>query len=85
MAKIRVGIIGVGNCASWLVQGVNFYRKARSGEIVPGLMHPVLGEYHVGDIVFSAAFDIARGKVGADLAEAASQQRLAGALDRGVE
>ncbi len=68
--KIRVAIIGVGNCASSLVQGVCFYRNAAPDELVPGLMHPVLGGYHVGDIEFSAAFDIDRNKVGLDLAEA---------------
>ncbi|MBV8093730.1 MAG: inositol-3-phosphate synthase [Acetobacteraceae bacterium] len=70
MATIRVGIIGVGNCASSLVQGISFYRNAPEHEIVPGLMHVVLGGYHVGDIVVSAAFDVARNKVGLDLADA---------------
>ena len=68
--KIRVGIIGVGNCASSLVQGVEFYRNAPDGEFVPGLMHVNLGGYRVGDIEFSAAFDIDAGKVGKDLGEA---------------
>ncbi len=68
--KIRVGIIGVGNCASSLVQGVEFYRNASEGEFVPGLMHVDLGGYHVRDIEFSAAFDIAATKVGRDLGEA---------------
>jgi myo-inositol-1-phosphate synthase len=68
--KVRVAIIGVGNCASALVQGVHFYRQAPEGEIVPGLMHVSLGGYHVGDIEFSAAFDIDANKVGRDLAEA---------------
>ncbi|MBV8590033.1 MAG: inositol-3-phosphate synthase, partial [Acetobacteraceae bacterium] len=67
---MRVGIIGVGNCASSLVQGISFYRNAPEHEIVPGLMHVVLGGYHVGDIVVSAAFDVARNKVGLDLADA---------------
>ena len=57
--KIRVGIIGVGNCASSLVQGVEFYRDANEEEFVPGLMHVNLGGYHIRDIEFSAAFDIA--------------------------
>ena len=68
--KIRVGIIGVGNCASSLVQGVEFYRNASEDEFVPGLMHVDLGGYHVRDIEFSAAFDIAAPKVGRDLGEA---------------
>ena len=68
--KIRVGIIGVGNCASSLVQGIEFYRKASEDDLVPGLMHVDLGGYHVRDIEFSAAFDIASTKVGRDLGEA---------------
>ena len=62
--KIRVGIIGVGNCASSLVQGVEFYRNASEDDLVPGLMHVDLGGYHVRDIEFSAAFDINATKVG---------------------
>ena len=69
-STVRVGIIGVGNCASSLVQGVQFYRHAPAGEDVPGLMHVDLGGYHVGDIEFTAAFDINRTKVGRDLSEA---------------
>jgi myo-inositol-1-phosphate synthase len=68
--KVRVAIIGVGNCASSLVQGVEFYRNAREDESVPGLMHVSLGGYHVRDLEFTAAFDIDRNKVGLDLAEA---------------
>src|SRR5881296_4129994 len=68
--KVRVAIIGVGNCASSLVQGVEFYRGAGEEEFVPGLMHVNLGGYHVRDIEFSAAFDVVEGKVGLDLAEA---------------
>ncbi len=68
--KVRVAIIGVGNCASALVQGVTFYRDVAAEAVVPGLMHPVLGGYHVGDIEFSAAFDIDAEKVGKDLSEA---------------
>src|SRR3712207_2153159 len=68
--KIRVGIIGVGNCASSLVQGVEFYRNASEDELVPGLMHVDLGGYHVRDIEFSAAFDVNATKVGKDLSEA---------------
>ena len=70
MGKIKVAIIGVGNCASSLVQGVYYYRKAEENESIPGLMHINLGEYHIGDIEFVAAFDIARNKVGKDLARA---------------
>ena len=68
--KVRVAIIGVGNCASSLVQGVEFYKNAPENEFVPGLMHVKLGDYHVHDIEFSAAFDIDINKVGKDLAEA---------------
>src|SRR4051812_23312816 len=68
--KVRVAIIGVGNCASSLVQGVEFYKNAREDEIVPGLMHVNLGGYHIRDIEFSAAFDIDSNKVGRDLGEA---------------
>jgi myo-inositol-1-phosphate synthase len=68
--KIRVGIIGVGNCASSLVQGVHFYRNASADEFVPGLMHVELGGYHVGDLEFTAAFDVNAIKVGRDLGEA---------------
>ena len=70
MGKIRVAIIGVGNCASSLVQGVNFYKEAKEDEFVPGLMHVNLGGYHIRDIEFSAAFDIDVNKVGKDLSEA---------------
>ena len=68
--KVRVALIGVGNCASALVQGVHFYRDASADEVVPGLMNVVLGGYHVGDIEFSAAFDVDANKVGKDLSEA---------------
>jgi myo-inositol-1-phosphate synthase len=67
---VRVAIIGVGNCASSFVQGVEFYRHAAPADFVPGLMHPVLGDYHISDIEFVAAFDIDKNKVGKDLAEA---------------
>jgi len=69
---VRVAIVGVGNCASSLVQGIEFYRTAAEDEFVPGLMHGNLGGYHVGDIEFSAAFDVAESKVGLDLSEAIS-------------
>src|SRR5437764_4850253 len=68
--KVRVAIVGVGNCASSFVQGVQYYRDADPTESVPGLMHVDLGGYHVGDIEFSAAFDIDADKVGKDLSEA---------------
>src|SRR5918997_206325 len=70
MAKIRVGLIGVGNCASSLVQGVEYYSKARSDERVPGLMHVEMGPYHVSDVEFSCAFEVDANKVGLDLADA---------------
>ena len=70
MGKINVSIIGVGNCASSLVQGIHFYRDAAEDEFIPGLMHPRLGGYHVGDIQVVAAFDVDKNKVGKDLAEA---------------
>src|SRR3954464_1032848 len=72
--KVRVAIIGVGNCASSLVQGVEFYKNASAEDIVPGLMHVNLGGYHIRDIEFSAAFDIDRNKVGKDLSEAIFEQ-----------
>ncbi|MCJ7823405.1 MAG: inositol-3-phosphate synthase, partial [Anaerolineales bacterium] len=68
--KIRVAIVGVGNCASSLIQGVEFYKDAKDADRVPGLMHVNLGGYHVHDIEFVAAFDVVEGKVGKDLSEA---------------
>lgn len=68
--KVRVAIIGIGNCASALVQGVQYYRDAAENENVPGLMHVNLGGYHIRDIEFSAAFDVVEGKVGLDLSQA---------------
>jgi myo-inositol-1-phosphate synthase len=70
MGKINVAIIGVGNCASSLVQGIHYYKDAREDDFVPGLMHVNLGDYHIADINFVAAFDIDKNKVGKDLAEA---------------
>src|SRR5437588_2956636 len=67
---VRVAIVGVGNCASALVQGVSRYRDAAPDEFVPGLMHVDLGGYHVRDIQFVAAFDVDSRKVGHDLASA---------------
>jgi myo-inositol-1-phosphate synthase len=74
MPKVRVGIIGVGNCASSLVQGVYYYRNAKEGERIPGIMHTRFGPYHIGDIEFSCAFDIDARKVGKDLGEAIYQK-----------
>src|SRR6266487_3583719 len=68
--KVRVAIIGVGNCASSFVQGVEYYKDAKADEFVPGLMHVDLGGYHIHDIEFTAAFDVVEGKVGKDLGEA---------------
>lgn len=68
--KVRVAIVGVGNCASSLIQGVQFYKDADETETVPGLMHVNLGGYHVHDIEFSAAFDVVDTKVGLDLSKA---------------
>ncbi len=68
--KVRVAIVGVGNCASSLVQGVEFYKDAEPGTFVPGLMHVDLGGYHVSDVEFTAAFDVTTDKVGKDLADA---------------
>ena len=70
MSKIRAAIVGAGNCASALVQGVEFYRDADPGQTIPGLMHPELGGYHIGDIEFAAAFDVDAAKVGQDLSKA---------------
>ena len=70
MGTINVAIIGAGNCASSLVQGVHYYKDAKEDEFVPGLMHVNLGGYHIADINFVAAFDIDKNKVGKDLAEA---------------
>ena len=68
--KVRVAIIGAGNCASSFVQGVQFYKNAKDDDRVPGLMHVNLGGYHISDIEFSAAFDVVDTKVGKDLSEA---------------
>jgi myo-inositol-1-phosphate synthase len=68
--KVRVALIGVGNCASSLVQGVEYYKDAAPDEFVPGLMHVDLGGYHIRDVEFTAAFDVTSDKVGKDLSEA---------------
>jgi myo-inositol-1-phosphate synthase len=88
--EIRVAIAGVGNCASSLVQGVEYYRSADPEERVPGLMHVKLGRYHVGDVTFVAAFDVDAAKVGLDVGKAifASQNntiRFADVDEIGVE
>ena len=70
MGSVRVAIVGVGNCAASLVQGVEYYRDADPEARVPGLMHVQLGDYHVRDIEFVAAFDVDAKKVGRDLSEA---------------
>jgi myo-inositol-1-phosphate synthase len=70
MGSIRVAIVGVGNCATSLVQGVHYYRDADPSAAVPGLMHVAFGDYHVGDVEFVAAFDVDAKKVGFDLSEA---------------
>jgi len=68
--KVRVALVGVGNCASSLVQGIEYYRSAGDNAPVPGLMHVRLGGYHVGDVQISAAFDVSHDKVGLDVADA---------------
>src|SRR5262245_53089267 len=70
MGSVRVAIVGVGNCASSLVQGVEYYKDAEPASRVPGLMHVTFGSYHVSDLEFVAAFDVDAKKVGRDLAEA---------------
>ncbi|HDI13130.1 MAG: inositol-3-phosphate synthase [Hadesarchaea archaeon] len=70
MSEIKVAIVGVGNCASSLVQGVEYYKDAREDQFVPGLMHVNFGGYHVRDIKFVAAFDVDANKIGKDLSEA---------------
>ena len=74
--EIRVAIVGVGNCANSLVQGVHYYKDAPADQEIPGLMNVVVGGYHVRDVKFVAAFDVDSKKVGLDLTEAiwASEQ-----------
>ncbi|QNE90376.1 inositol-3-phosphate synthase [Corynebacterium incognita] len=69
-SSVKVAIVGVGNCATSLIQGVEFYRDASTEEKIPGLMHATLGKYHVKDVEFVAAFDVDAAKVGKDLSEA---------------
>jgi myo-inositol-1-phosphate synthase len=68
--KVRVGVVGVGNCASSFIQGLRYYRNARDNEPVPGLMNVEIAGYHIGDVEISAAFDVNAAKVGRDVAEA---------------
>ncbi len=70
MAEVKVAIVGAGNCASSLIQGIEYYRDARDGDQIPGLMHVNIGPYHISDIRFVAAFDVDENKVGKDLSEA---------------
>ena len=70
MSEVRVAIVGVGNCASSLVQGVEYYKDADPKASVPGLMHVQFGDYHVKDVKFVAAFDVDAKKVGQDLSAA---------------
>jgi myo-inositol-1-phosphate synthase len=74
MSKVRVGIVGVGNCASSLIQGLEYYAKARNDENVPGLMNVDLGPYHVSDVEIVCAFDVDSNKVGLDVSEAIWQE-----------
>lgn len=74
MTDIKVAIVGVGNCASALVQGVHYYRDAKRDEPIPGLLHTMFGEYHIRDIKFVAAFDIDTRKTGKDLGDAIYQE-----------
>ena len=88
-SKINVAIIGVGNCASSLVQGVELYKDAAEGDEIPGIMHPLLGGYSISDINFVAAFDVDKNKVGKDLSQAIFSEpnntyRFTGVPDLGV-
>ncbi|MGZ4409980.1 MAG: inositol-3-phosphate synthase, partial [Gaiellaceae bacterium] len=68
--RVRVALVGVGNCANSLLQGVEYYKDSPDDQFVPGLMHVNLGGYHIRDIEFTAAFDVTTDKVGKDLSEA---------------
>jgi myo-inositol-1-phosphate synthase len=74
MSEVKVAIVGAGNCASSLVQGIEFYRGSCEGDMVPGLMHIKVGQYHINDIKFVAAFDVDCNKVGKDLSEAVFEE-----------
>jgi myo-inositol-1-phosphate synthase len=87
--KVRVGIVGVGNCASSFVQGLSYYRDAKSNEPIPGLMNVELGGYHIRDVEISAAFDVNAGKVGRDVSDAVfagpnNTQRFAAVPESGI-
>ena len=87
--KVRVGIVGVGNCASSFVQGLSYYKDANGNEPVPGLMHVELGGYHVSDVEVSAAFDVSAAKVGRDVSDAIfdspnNTQRFASVPESGI-
>jgi myo-inositol-1-phosphate synthase len=88
-SKVRVGIVGVGNCASSFVQGLSYYRDAKGNEPVPGLMNVELGGYHIGDIEIASAFDVNASKVGRDVSEAIfaepnNTQRFASVPESGI-
>ena len=90
MSSINVAIIGVGNCASSLVQGLEFYKAVEASEEIPGLMHPVLGDYHIKDINVAVAIDVDKDKVGKDLSQAVfagqnNTQRFTDVPHAGVE
>jgi len=68
--RVRVALVGIGNCANSLLQGVEYYKDAPDEQFVPGLMHVNLGGYHIRDIEFTAAFDVTKDKVGKDLSDA---------------
>ena len=70
MPKVRVGIIGIGNCASSLIQGVHYYRNAKQGDSIPGVMHANLGGYNISDVEFTVAIDIDKRKVGKEIGRA---------------
>src|SRR6478609_6376546 len=87
--KVRVGIVGVGNCASSFVQGLSYYKEANGNAPVPGLINVDLGGYHISDIEVSAAFDVNVSKVGRDVSEAIfaepnNTQRFAAVLPSGI-
>ena len=90
MSEIRVAIVGVGNCANALVQGVDYYREAPPDDSIPGLMNVTMGDYHIGDLQFAAAFDVDSTKVGMDVAKAMwagpnNTVRFADVGDLGIE
>jgi len=74
MPKVRVGLIGIGNCCSSLVQGVHYYRNAKQGDSIPGVMHANLGGYNISDVEFTVAIDIDKNKVGKDLSQAIASE-----------